>query len=186
MIAPIRMQIPVVSGIGRGSTLLSAFDDALRTTGVHNYNLIPLSSVIPPGVEVAPQERYCGRRDARGAPIDEHGHRLYVVKADIRSETSGEVVGAGIGWYQWDDNRGVFVEHESTGSAREEVQRELEARICHSLHDLLQGRDMPFDAHRVRSRLSLGVVEDRPTCALTLAVFRSEGWHDEGDRVIGS
>jgi pyruvoyl-dependent arginine decarboxylase (PvlArgDC) len=41
------MQIPLVAGVGVGSTLLSAFDDALRACGVLNYNPIPLSSVSP-------------------------------------------------------------------------------------------------------------------------------------------
>ena len=42
------MQIPLIAAVGYGSSLLSAFDDALRACGVLNYYLIPLSSVIPP------------------------------------------------------------------------------------------------------------------------------------------
>jgi arginine decarboxylase len=100
------VRIPIVAGTGRGSTLLSAFDDALAECGVLNYNLIPLSSVIPPETEVVPLERFT-------SPPDEHGHRLYVVKAEMRSDQSGEVVGAAVGWYLWGDDRGVFVEHEA-------------------------------------------------------------------------
>src|SRR6476620_11161811 len=103
------MQIPLIAGVGVGSTLLSAFDDALRACGVLNYNLIPLSSVIPPASTVVPLARYF-------ANPDEHGHRLYVVKAEMRSEEVGTQIGAGIGWYQWGDDRGVFVEHEAMGA----------------------------------------------------------------------
>src|SRR4051794_19283644 len=91
------LQIGVVTGIGHGSTLLSSFDDALRRCGVYNYNLIALSSIIPAGSEVI---------DVFHAPDDEFGHRLYVVKAESRSDEVGRVVAAGIGWYQWSDGRG--------------------------------------------------------------------------------
>ena len=105
------MNIPLVTGVGVGSTLLSAFDDALLACGVLNYNLIPLSSVIPPASTVVPVPRYT-------SPADEHGHRLYVVKAEMRSDQAGTQIGAGIGWYQWGDGRGVFVEHETIGATR--------------------------------------------------------------------
>ncbi len=163
------MQIPLITGVGVGSTLLSAFDDALRACGVLNYNLIPLSSVIPPTSNVVPLPRYT-------SPPEEHGHRLYVVKAEMRSDHAGTQIGAGIGWYQWGDGRGVFVEHEVSGATREAVVAELDFRICHSLHDRCAARNVPFDTRRVRSQRVLAEVEDDPTCALVLAVFQAEGW----------
>jgi arginine decarboxylase len=163
------MQIPLVAGVGHGSTLLSAFDDALRACGVLNYNLIPLSSVIPPATDVVPMERYV-------PSTDEHGHRLYVVKAEMRSDHAGKHLGAGIGWYQWGDGRGVFVEHEAIGSTRGAVATEMDYRICNSLRDLCAARNVPFDLRLVRSHRVFAEVEDRPTCALVLAVYQSEGW----------
>lgn len=163
------MQIPLVTGVGVGSTLLPAFDDALRACGVLNYNLIPLSSVIPPASTVVPLPRYTPNPD-------EHGHRLYVVKAEMRSDQAGQQIGAAIGWYQWNDGRGVFVEHEVIGATREAVATELDYRICHSLRDLCAARDVPFDMQRVRSQRVLEEVEDRATCALVLAVYHTEGW----------
>lgn len=164
-----RMRIPVVAGVGHGSTLLSSFDDALRACGVCNYNLIPLSSVIPPTTDIVPLDHY-------HSPSEEHGYRLYVVKADMRSDQAGKVLGAGIGWYQWGDDRGVFVEHETIGSTREVVATELDYRICHSLRDLCAARDVPFHEPRVRSKVAIAEVEDRPTSVLVLAVYQSEGW----------
>lgn len=162
-------RIPVVAGVGRGSTLLSAFDSALRDCGVHNYNLIPLSSVIPPQTDVVSVERYL-------PPMDEHGHRLYVVKAELRSDHAGKTVGASVGWYQWGDGRGVFVEHEAIGSTRDAVASELDYRVCHSLQDLCAARDVPFDRQLVRSKVAFAEVEDQPTSALVLAIYQSEGW----------
>ena len=112
------MKIAVVSGIGCGSTELSSFDDALRVCGAMNFNVIPLLSVIPPAAQVLNQSRYCPNGE-------DYGHRLYVVKAEARSTQPGEIVGAGIGWHQWGDGRGVFVEHETIGTSRDDVSGHL-------------------------------------------------------------
>jgi arginine decarboxylase len=164
-----RGQIPVVSGLGSGSTLLSSFDAALHACGVCNYNLIPLSSVIPPDTEIVPATRLT-------SPPEDHGRRLYVVKADARSDRPGDVVAAGIGWYQWGDGRGVFVEHEIVGRDRQAVADDLNGLICHSLGDLCAARDIPFLPGQMRSQVAVGDVGDRPTCALVIAVYQAEGW----------
>lgn len=50
----------LVAGVGNGSTELNAFDNALYNAGVGNYNLIKVSSILPPvsreemSVNVAP------------------------------------------------------------------------------------------------------------------------------------
>ena len=51
--------IQITSTIGVGNTALGAFDNALYKTGVANYNLLRLSSVIPYGVyrPTQPSER---------------------------------------------------------------------------------------------------------------------------------
>ena len=163
------MQIPIVAATGRGRTLLSSFDDALRRCGVHNYNLIPLSSVIPPGAEVTPDAGY-------RATGDEHGHRLYVVKADARSAEPGQGIAAGIGWYRWGDGRGVFVEHETHAATAMRAEIEVRALICDSLRDLCAFRGVPFEEHRVGSRVQVATVDVAPTTVLVLAVYRAAGW----------
>lgn len=169
MVVSPRMRIPLVAGVGRGSTLLSAFDDALCACGALNYNVISLSSVIPPATDVVSLARY-------DAPGDEHGHRLYAVKADVRSDHPGQIVGAGIGWYQWGDDRGVFVEFEAIGATREAVTVELNTHIEQALRDLCTTRRVPFALQQVRSRLKLAEVTNVPTCALVLAIFQTAGW----------
>jgi arginine decarboxylase len=162
-----QLKIAVVSGVGKGATLLSSFDDALRHCGVYNYNLIPLSSVIPPGSEIV---------DTFVAPDDEFGHRLYVVMAQARSAEPGTGVAAGIGWYQWLDGRGVFVEHEVVSESREAAAEGVCSLIGSSLKDLCAGRDIPFDRERVRCRISAAETDSTPTTALVLGVYRSHGW----------
>jgi arginine decarboxylase len=162
-----QLKIAVVSGVGKGTTLLSSFDDALRHCGVYNYNLIPLSSVIPPGSEIV---------DTFAAPDDEFGHRLYCVMAEARSAEPGKSVAAGIGWYQWQDGRGVFVEHELVGENLDEAAEGVCSLIGSSLKDLCRGREIPFDPARVRCRISAAETDGAPTTALVLSVYRAHGW----------
>src|SRR5688572_9356011 len=113
-----QLSIRVSGGSGEGQTPLSALDAALRACGVENFNLVRLSSVIPPEAEVWHVE---GRDQLRG----EWGDRLYCVYAEQRATEPGAEAWAGIGWiYRTEPNSGgLFVEHE--GPTREYVERSI-------------------------------------------------------------
>ncbi len=164
------MKISVVASVGEGTTLLSSFDAALNNAGVSNYNLIPLSSVIPPQSQIAPTEKF-------QTPDSEWGHKLYVVKAEMRSQKSKKYIAAGIGWYQLEDGRGLFVEHECLENTQESVEAELNFLIDNSLKNLCEHRNIPFDSQKINKKISVIRVTDKPACALVLAVYQSEGWH---------
>ncbi|MDO8570529.1 MAG: pyruvoyl-dependent arginine decarboxylase [Candidatus Daviesbacteria bacterium] len=166
------MRIEVVLGTGVGETTLSAFDNALVKAGVHNYNLIVLSSVIPKQSEVIRVVRY-------QASHNEWGHRLYIVKADVRSELIGNSIAAGLGWYQLEDGRGMFVEHDSIADNIEEVEMRVKNRIRKSLYDLCINRALLFNQDRMQMSLSSTEVKDKPACALVVAVYQSEDWKVE-------
>ena len=51
------MRLYVAATVGQASTELAAFDAALIAAGVANFNLIRLSSVIPPACEVVRVDR---------------------------------------------------------------------------------------------------------------------------------
>ncbi len=163
------MDIKVVCGVGRGKTTLSAFDSALKDAGVYNYNLIVLSSIIPPDCVISKIKRYV-------TPPEEYGYKLYVIKAEIRSEEAGKYIAAGLGWYQLEDGRGIFVEHEIKGETRVAVESEISLRIKNSLKDLAKFRNIRFDESKAKSVVSIAHIKDKPTCALVLAVYQSEGW----------
>ncbi len=166
------MEIFIVKGTGSGTTLLSAFDAALQDAGVSNYNIIPLSSIIPPHSQVKKIDRYT-------TPIEEWGHILYVVKAEKRSNKLGHPVAAGIGWYMLEDNKGLFVEHETEGSegeSEQSVYQIIEHSIKSSLSDLCKNRQLPFDESNIQLQINTAMVKANPTCVLTLAVFQARGW----------
>ena len=162
------MNIYITSGKGYGKTPLSAFDAALKGAGVYNYNLITLSSIIPPNTVIR-------MKKFRSTPA-EYGNRLYVVKAEIRSRESGKYIGSALGWYQLADGRGVFVEHEEIGETKEAIGANLREEIHKSLTDLCKFRRFPIIKKNMKMKISLVKVEDSPACALVIAVYKSEPW----------
>ena len=163
------MEIQIVTSSGEGRTLLSAFDSALQNAGVSNYNLIVLSSIIPPSSTLVKKRMYT-------TPPEEFGHRLYVVRAEMRSNEAGKFIAAGVGWYQLEDGRGYFVEHEIVGETKIAVQSEIENRIHNSLSDLCSFRKVRFVKEKAQSAIAVSQVVDKPACVLAVAVYRSEPW----------
>lgn len=162
------MQIQISEGIGNGPTELAAFDQALMHAGVANYNLIYLSSVLPPGSEVIFNSSaiYNNEHQYQGGSW---GDRLYVVMAQKRVSQRNQEAWAGIGWIQdLKTKKGLLVEHE--GHSESEVRADIE----HSLNALAQNRNMRFGAqqlHVVGTKCT-----DLPACALVVAVYESTSW----------
>lgn len=157
------MDIQVACGIGHGPTELSAFDHALVKAGVNNFNLIYLSSVVPPKSTVTPIE---GPAQVSG----EWGDRLYLVMAQQRTSVRDEEVWAGIGWILNEETgKGLLVEHE--GHSRMQVEHDIE----HSLAALIANR--PGEKFGpVNMKVTGAACHDRPVCALVVAVFESASW----------
>lgn len=154
------MHIFLSAGSGDGATALAAFDAALQDAGIANYNLLVLSSVIPPGAAVVPAPF---RPDG-----DQWGQRLYLVMAERRETTPGQEAWAGLGWVQQADGRGVFVEHH--GHSQAEVEDALRA----SLGEMIERRPASWGEPHL---LTHGVrCQDRPVCAVVVAAYRSEPW----------
>lgn len=156
------MLIRLSAGTGTGPTELSAFDQALVKAGVANYNLIYLSSVLPPKSEVVIDEK----PQPHGG---EWGDRLYVVMAQKRTSQRNQEVWAGIGWIQDPETgKGLLVEHEGNSEA------EVRADINHSLKALAANRRQEFSAPQMHVVGTKCV--DYPVCALAVAVFEPAGW----------
>ncbi len=162
------MKIVVTSGLGEGNTTLSAFDSALKDAGIHNYNLIKLSSVIPPSSKII-LEKW------KNLP-SEHGKKLYVVIAEERTDQLGHSIAAGVGWYQVQDGRGVFIEHHdivespNTKEAEENVAQKIES----SIKDLCMHRDWTFSKTKLHMKISSAEVKNKPTCTLVAAIYESQ------------
>lgn len=162
MPTPSVMYMPVRAGIGQGRTALSAFHDALSQVGLAHYNLVRLSSVIPPGVDVGYGIGYeiTGR----------WGDRLFCVYASQGATRPGRWAWAGIGWVQrLDGQGGLFVEHE--GETREDVVADIHT----SLDDMTTGEPAAYGVTRHKV---IGIqCADRPVCALVIAPYETASWH---------
>lgn len=111
--------IRLVWGTASGPTALSSFDAALAEAGIHNYNLVTLSSVIPaePDVEVVGTAPDLG-------PV---GDELHVVESSATA-APGERAAAGIGWARSESGRGIF--YEVDGSDPDGVREEIETGLA--------------------------------------------------------
>jgi len=155
------MKIAITSGTGEGCTAVAAFDAALLRAGVENYNLIPLSSIIPPGSII--------ERATFVTPADEYGHRLYVVMARCDAEISGTAAWAGVGWTQEPENgRGLFVELH--GSSQAAVQAGIDA----TLKSMQASRGRTYGP--IQREIAGIICRAEPVCAVVIAVYQSEGW----------
>lgn len=158
------LSIGITAATGEGPTSLAAFDAALRTAGVANFNLIRLSSVIPPKAVVHP------RSAADLPPVHgEWGDKLFAVWAFESAELLGQEAWAGVSWVQDPiDGRGLFVEHE--GGSETQVREELAA----SLSDLCESRGLgDLEQHSVVVGRRC---EGTPVGALVIAPYQVRGW----------
>mgnify|MGYP001559029932 FL=1 len=139
---------------------MSAFDDALFKAGVGNYNLIKLSSIIPVGAKI--------KKKKIKSPSKEYGFKLYAVY-DYKIGTKNESAWAGLGWFQENDGRGVFVEHNGTS------KKEIEGLIKMSIQELQKRR-----LYRGRyNKLIIGGKNksNHFICGLVIAKYKSENWN---------
>lgn len=156
------MNIQLSSGTGKAHTKLAAFDAALNEAGVANYNLIRLSSIIPPGSQIIVKK-----------PIEhrpgEWGDRLYAVMAEMRVDTPNMEAWAGIGWVQdKESGKGLFVEHE--GNNEQTVRRDIKS----SLEALMGVREIDFG--EIHMEVAGRTCTHDPVCALVVAVFEAAPW----------
>lgn len=116
--------IRVAWGTGTGPTATSSFDAALADAGVHDYNLVGLSSVIPPDATV---------ETVGTAPdLGPTGAALYCVESreTLVSGADGDAC-AGLGWARDGSGRGLF--YEAGGGDADAVRRTVERGLDHGM-----------------------------------------------------
>jgi len=128
--------IRVVWGTGRGPTELAAYDAALADAGVHDYNLLQLSSVIPAGPSI----------EEVGTALDlgPAGEGLHVVEASARGETGPQ--SAVLAWARSPEGPGVFYEAGASAPADE-----VESEAREGIESGLALRDREYGEPSLRS-----------------------------------
>lgn len=142
---------------------MAAFDAALHAAGVADFNLLRLSSVIPPSAVV---QQVPGSEQVKGGT----GDIVYCVYAAAFASNPGEQAWAGLAWATRADGSGGGVFVELTASSEMLLRRDLHATIeamSRTRQDTLQFAAMT---------MSSAVCVDHPVCAVTLATYRAVGW----------
>lgn len=151
--------IKLVKAKGVGNTPLGAFDNALFNCGIHNHNLIYLSSVIPSGQQVEIVDRF---KDSK-----RWGSKLYIVMAHEESDTMAQ---ASIGWlFDKESGNGLFVEHTGKHSIKDNLL---------TLDDLAKTRGIKNYDKKTCGINVVKSVNEEYVCAMVVAVFEEEDWRE--------
>ncbi|MDT8357262.1 MAG: arginine decarboxylase, pyruvoyl-dependent [Methanomicrobiaceae archaeon] len=102
------------SGVGRHPERLASFEMALRAASIECYNLVTVSSILPPKCRIIPKEE--------GLAQIEAGSIVFTVMSRVSSNESHRRISSSVGVaipedmeHQW----GYFAEHHSFGQSRE-------------------------------------------------------------------
>jgi len=105
-------KITLVRGAGEGDTFLTAFDRALLDAGIGDFNLIKVSSIVPPGARFLDE-----------LPEIPKGALVPTVYSKIESALPGEIISACVGAGISEEGLGLLYEfsHNGTAQAAEEI-----------------------------------------------------------------
>lgn len=150
--------IRVVWGTATAPTEMASYDAALAEAGICNYNLVPVSSVIPAEADV----------EAIGTAPDlgPAGGRLTVVQARATTAGPGRV-SAALGWVQSDGGAGPGLFYEAAG---ETDGADVRTRVEEGLESGRALREWEFDEPSVRVE-SREAESGTYTTAIVAAVF---------------
>lgn len=162
---PQPVRIRVSAGSGTGPTRLAAFDAALVAAGIAGFNIVRLSSVIPPYAAVAVVS---GSEQIDGTA----GDVVYCVYAAAYASTPGDQAWAGVAWALHADRSGggLFVEH--TAASESVVRHDLDATL--DAMSVIRGRRY----RRAGQTVSSAVCVDHPVCAVVVATYGTAGWSE--------
>lgn len=102
-------------GVGIAKEQLTSFESALRSAGIEKFNLVSVSSILPPGCKKIPQEK--------GLEFLKPGEIVYCVLARNETNEPNRLVAASVGCAipAGDNQYGYLSEHHSFGETEEKV-----------------------------------------------------------------
>jgi len=123
-------------GIGKHKEKLSSFELALRNAGIERYNLVSVSSILPPGCKIIGQKKGLSKLSP--------GQVVFTVISKNSSNEPGRLLAAAIGCAVPVDIRfyGYLSEHSSFGQREKEAGEYAEDLAAEMLASTL---GIPFD-----------------------------------------
>ncbi|MFQ5815642.1 MAG: pyruvoyl-dependent arginine decarboxylase [Candidatus Hydrothermarchaeaceae archaeon] len=107
----IPQKIFFTKGVGRNKEKLQSFESALRDAGIEKYNLVRVSSILPPNCEIIPRE--AGLKKLRPGQI------LYCILSENASNEPSRLIAASVGCAipAAEGQYGYLSEHHSFGES---------------------------------------------------------------------
>jgi arginine decarboxylase len=107
------------AGVAEGGTPLNAFDNALLAAGIGNVNLVKVSSIVPPDVDIV------------DLPAIKPGAIVPTAYAAMTGETPGETISAAVGYALPEDRTkaGVIMEYHDRAD-RATAERAVRAMLA--------------------------------------------------------
>ncbi len=147
-------------GVGVHKDKLQSFELALRAAGIAKFNLVNVSSILPPGVEIV-------HRDD-GVPLLNPGQIVYCVLARNATDEPNRLVAAAIGTAvpSEGESYGYISEHTSFGQTKEvagEYAEDLAASMLASTLGIKFDPEEDWDARKQMYRMSKRIVKSMNT-----------------------
>ncbi len=103
----------LTKGVGRHKERLESFELALRDAGINRFNLVPVSSIVPPGCKLIPKEE--------GIKMLQSGEVVFLVLARNSTNEPHRLIASSIGVAipSRSEEYGYLSEHHSFGQTEE-------------------------------------------------------------------
>lgn len=158
----IAKEIFLTKGVGYHKDKLASFEQALREAGIARFNLVDVSSILPPHCKIISKEK--------GIAKLESGQILFVVKARSETDENRRLVASSIGIAVPKDRNihGYLSEHHSLGQTAKQsgnYAEDLAAEMLATTLDIEFNPDEDWDKKREIWRISGKIVSTRSITA---------------------
>lgn len=165
-------KIFLTKGVGKHLEKLESFEAALRDAGIAKYNLVRVSSILPPGCEIIETERKEG--------LLKPGEITYCVLSDLGSNEPNRLLSASIGIAIPADPQayGYLSEHHAFGQSERvagEYAEDLAASMLASILGLEFDPDASWNEKKQIWQLQGKIVKTRNT-TITATVGEDGMW----------
>jgi len=129
-------------GVGKSKEKLQSFEMALRNAHIAEYNLVRVSSILPPGAKILSEKQ--------GLKKLSPGQIVFVVLADIATNEPNRLIASSVGIAQPDDKEryGYLSEHHcygATDSFAGDYAEDLAASMLASTYGFDMDSDVKYD-----------------------------------------
>ena len=151
-------QVFFTKGVGRHKEKLSSFELALRSAGIEKFNLVRVSSILPPHCKVVTKKKGLEQMHA--------GQIVFVVLAENSTKEPNRLMSASIGVAIPNnlDHYGYLSEHHSYGQAEKvcgEYAEDLAAQMLASTYGIEFNVDASYDEKKDLFRMDGRIIKTK-------------------------